>query len=260
MWNIIKAQNYQTKSDNVVVYAFLAGLFLLSVSFLDADSLADMTGSLYLAVAGAGIPIVLVIITLILTARICGWDYADKTMNYEVLAGHSRGEVYWGRIISSMLWGMTGGIVLTLLPVLIFTVMNGWGCSMSLQGAVRHLLLLLFPMLRLICEFALLTFLLRSCYVAMIVGWVLYASINIITMVVEEASDLKLTVQFAATNMTRLLDFGNYTVGYIDGKDVMIYDTALDSALAVQSVAVSLLAGAVCLMIGYICFKKSDMN
>lgn len=260
MWNIIKAQNYQTKRDNVTVYGILAGMVYLLAGLISIDgSLSDITGSLWLVYMGAEMPIVLAIITLILTARICGWDYADKTMNYEVLAGHSRGAVYWGRIITSMLWGIPVGIIMLLLPMLLFTVTKGWGVSMSLQGALLHLLLLLFPMLRLICEFALLTFLLKNCYAAMLIGWVLYASVNIIAMVAEETAEVRLTVQFAATNMAALLNFSNYTIKYIDGEDVMVFDTALDSALAVQSAAVSLLVGAVCLIIGYICFKKSDM-
>lgn len=259
MWNIIKAQNYQTRGDNVVIYGFLACLLPLLVSFLNQDSFGNMTGSLYLVHAGEVLPFVIVIITLVLTTRICGWDYADKTMNYEVLAGHSRGEVYWGRIIASMLWGMGAGIVITFLPVLLFTVVNGWGFSISFKGALMRLLLLLFPMFRLVCEFALLTFLLRSCYVAMIIGWVLYGTANIITMIAEETAKLRFTVQLASANMSSLLNFENYTIGYIDGEDIMLYDTALDASLTVGSVVVSVAVGAGCLVIGYICFKKGDM-
>lgn len=104
MRNIIKALNYQTKTDNVTYYSLFVVLFLAVISFIDAD-LSELTGSMYIAAMGESYFALLpVFVILMLGVRILGWDYGDKTMNYEILSGHHRREVYFARVIVSHIW------------------------------------------------------------------------------------------------------------------------------------------------------------
>lgn len=262
MWNIIKAQNYQMKKDIMVVVMAICGLVLLTVpNVLDPSAeMNGLTGSTYLMQSSEMMLLVFSIVCLLLTCRICGWDYVDKTINYEILSGHSRQEVYWGRIITSGLWSVIFCYVLSLLPLLIFTGMNGWGVSMNMGNVMIRYALMIFPILRMVCEFALLTVLIRNCYAAMVVGWTLFAISMIGAMFVEELTGTKWKLQMAYTNMNMLFDFTHGRLGYVNGEDVMICETAVDLQTVFGTIGVSLLVSAVCLTLGYLYYKKSDQS
>lgn len=262
MWNIMKAQNYQIRSDNLVIWVLLAGLLLPTGGLLmDLDfNIRELSGSLFMAQLGSVIPIPLGLVLVILVSRICGWDAVDKTMNYEILAGHSRAEVYFGRVVMSVIWGLGSGIAMLVLPVLGITMMSGWGDNMNLADAAARCVLFLFPMLRLICEFAMLAFLLRNCYKAMLAGWVFFAVSMIGIMVYEELTDRILTVQLVITNMREVIGFSNYKLEYIGGEDIPVYVALADTSLVMNTVLVSLLAGGAFLAVGYAVFKKQDMS
>lgn len=262
MRNIMKALNYQVKKDNCTIYAFLFALlfvFLVLPSMGDSVSFDTLTGSLFAASLGGMYPMLLMIVTVIVSTRICGYDYKDKTMNYEIMAGHSRKEVYWGRVIVAIMWCMGGGFLIMLLPNLFFTAVCGWGVSMDLGGTIVCYLLVLFPLFRMTCEFILLTFLLKNSDIAGVIGYVLFCVEVIIAMILHELLEVAFTVQFAATNMIRLLDFSNFSLGYVNGEDVAIYSNAIEGSLAAGTMGVSLVVGVVCLILGYAYFKKSDL-
>ncbi|MBR1865627.1 MAG: ABC transporter permease [Lachnospiraceae bacterium] len=262
MWNIIKAQNYQMKKDIMVVLLAICGLVLLIVpNVLDSSGDMDgLTGSVYLLQTSELLLLIFSIICLLLTCRICGWDYMDKTINYEILSGHSRKEVYWGRIVTSGIWSVVFCYVLGLLPLFIFTIVNGWGVNMNMGNVMFRYALMIFPILRMVCEFALLTFLLRNCYGAMVIGWTLFALSMIGVMFVEELTDTEWKLQLAYTNMSMLFDFSHGRLGYVGGEDVMIYETAVDLQTVLGTIGVSLLVSAVCLALGYLYYKKSDQR
>lgn len=262
MWNIMKAQNYQTRRDNLTVYVFLTSLLLpLVLIMLQSESdISALTGSIVMAYYGEWLFFIIGVVTLLMTARICGWDQADKTMNYEVLSGHDRGEVFFGRVIVSLLWSGTISMVVAIFPVLVWTMINGWGISMKLSDIVLRYLLLFFPVFRLICEFALLTFLLKNCYKAMLIGWVVYDFALLGCLIYEELTDKAVTVQFAGMNISYLMSGFNAKFEYINGEDVSIYATAVKPAMAVETIAVSLLVGGLCLLVGYLVFRKQDIH
>ena len=133
----MKALNYQTRRDNVVIYALLAGLLLpfLNVFVEMAFDLDGLTGGLFFAQFGTTYPIVFAIVFVILVPRISGWDATDRTMNYEIMAGHSKKEVYFGRVLVSLLWAMVAGIVIMVVPLLVMTMINGWGENVNFVGS-----------------------------------------------------------------------------------------------------------------------------
>ena len=130
MWNIIKAQNYQTRNDIVVIAAliFIGALSIISPYFNGLNiPFSEITGSIY---AVNSEKTFLLFILLIVTTRVCGWDQSDKTINYEILAGHNRLAVYFGRIITSIIWVTVSCAVLLFGPLAVCTVINGWGYTL----------------------------------------------------------------------------------------------------------------------------------
>ncbi len=263
MWNLIKAQKYQIKRDNGMIYIYLLGVLFYGAFWLDylkGHKLEEITGSVAAIFNGQVCTIVAGILVALLTARIMGWDYNDKTLNYELLSGHSRAKVFWSRVLVSMLCCLVTVLVLFFVPMLVFGIINGWGVTADLGGVVLHYVLAIFPLFRFACECILLTVLMRNCYMVMIIGFVLYEFSWLVADMQALLTNVKLTTHFASTNVTRLLEFGRQYWGYIDGKDVVMYDTALETSLVLGTIGVSLLVGGTCLFIAYRYFKKCDLG
>lgn len=263
MHNIIKALNYQTRRDNFLIYSILAGLYMIVISLIDYFNynFDKLNGGTVVAVTGTQMCISMSVIftVLLLGTRICGWDYADKTMNYEILAGHSRKHVYWSRVIVCIIWCTCVSLAIVILPVIVFTIINGWGDNMSFGGAAVRYLLLIFPMFRIICEFALITFLTGSCYKGMVLGFILSETGMMIYVLAEELADFKCRYLLSMSNIDALFAF-NAKFGYVNGMDIEVYETAVKPSLAVGTIIISLAVGAGCLLIGWLVFKKRDVN
>jgi ABC-type transport system involved in multi-copper enzyme maturation permease subunit len=260
MWNIIKAQNYQIKKDNVTVYVFLFGLIIsLIMPVVDGD-VSNLTGSEFVLTLSSSIEVILPIAVLVLTARICGWDYADKTMNYEILAGHSRKQVYWGRVVSSVVTTLACCIVMTAVPTILYTIIGGWGASLDFGNVMLSFILSFFPLLRLISFFALLTFILKNGYVAMLVGWMLYGMQMIAITLILDLFDLKENVQFASINLMSLFKYDNATFKTVNGKEVAVFASSLSGSLILQTIVVSIVVAVIYLLLGYRIFKHRDLS
>lgn len=258
MHNIMKAMNYQIRRDNFLIYSIIAGVFPI-VSIL-IDNMKDLNGGMVVVNMGMGISVFMELALIILIPRICGWDYTDKTMNYELLAGHKRADVFWSRAILSIIWGLGIAIVVVALPLLIVSLILGWGNNLDFGNAFIRLLLTIFPLFRLICELTLLTFLLKNCYISIIFSYMYIMFSTMAVIFVEELSDFRFTSQLSVANAMRLLDFSNYSLGFVNGEDIYIYESAIEGGFAAETIIVSLIGGAVCLLIGFLIFKKSDVN
>lgn len=255
MRNIIKALNYQTRTDNVTYYSMLIPFFLIIFGMLDFD----MTGSEYVALNGESISLLPVFLILMLGVRILGWDYADKTMNYEILSGHHRREVYFARVIVAHIWCIAFCVSFMLLPVLVFTLINGWGETMDFGGMALRFALAIFPMIRIVCQYVLLVFIVKSAYIAWAAGYLLSMFSMLIPMLFEELMQIKFTYHFANTNLMKLFTF-NQSIGYVNGEDVTICHTELDPSMIIGTIGVSVAVSVICIVLGYIIFKKSDVN
>ena len=99
MQNIIKALQYQTRRDNVTYYAFLALVLGYVMVFSDLSGVLNLTGSQYFISSQALFCLPVSFFIVIITTRVCGWDYTDKTMNYEILIGHNRNVAIRGSVI-----------------------------------------------------------------------------------------------------------------------------------------------------------------
>lgn len=255
MRNIIKALTYQTRTDNVTYYSILLAVFLTIFGMLDFD----MTGSEYVALNGESISLLPVFLILMLGVRILGWDYADKTMNYEILSGHHRREVYFARVIVAHIWCIAFCVGFMLLPIIIFTLINGWGETMDFGGMALRFALAIFPMIRIVCQYVLLVFIVKSAYIAWAAGYLLSMFSMLIPMLFEELMQIKFTYQFANTNLMKLFTF-NQSMGYVNGEDVTICHTELEPSMIIGTIGVSVAVSVICIVLGYVIFRKSDVN
>ena len=144
--------------------------------------------------------------------------------------------------------------------MLVFGIPNGWGIKADLSGVLLHYVLAIFPLFRFACECILLTVIMRNCYMVMIISFILYEFSWVFAEMQALLTEVKLTTHFASTNVTRLLEFDKSHLGYIDGQDVVVYETALEASLIWGTIGISLLVGGACLLVAYRYFKKSDLG
>ena len=262
MQNIIKALRYKTVRDNVTYYSFIGAVILLALEYSEINGLLNLTASEFF-LSSHIYPLAISVIMVILGTRICGWDYEDKTMNYELLIGHSRKEVYWSRVWVSFTWCMPAALIILIVPPLFLGIMNGWGIYMDMGGMIFRCVLSVFTIFRMFCECVLLTFLTKSCYIGLIVSFLFIEIGSTIPMFFELFGGIKVgnfIVLHSMANFRDLITLTKYSYQYVNGNDEILYDTAVDPTLAVLTITVSLAVGIGCLILGYLYFRKSDMK
>ena len=141
MINIFKSQNYQLRHD---MFSVIAVIILTIVSFYMAffDS---VTGGEKYSFLGEQIPMLWIAICLIFGARIAAWDFNDKTINYELMMGHSRKTMYWGRFLTALLWCFVLCMMVVVIPLMASSLRNGWGNNVDFVNAISRLLLAILP-------------------------------------------------------------------------------------------------------------------
>lgn len=127
----MKSMHYFAKRDIPLLVALIT---LLSVPVIAAfysvaggDTIRDMTGCRYVTGIAPNLSLFALIACMLISSRIAGADAGDKTLNYELLSGHGRAESYFGRAFAGLWWGGVLVFVLQWLPVVYFTICNGWG-------------------------------------------------------------------------------------------------------------------------------------
>lgn len=264
MRNIIKALNYQTRRDNATyIILFLAVGMMLTVLLTSISGpFEDLNGSIMSVSIGEAGFMAIASISVLFTARICGWDFNDKTVNYELLSGHNKTEVFFSRVIVSLVWVTVLCLVCVSAPVIFCTAVNGWGSNADIKGMLIRLAMLVIPIFRTVCEMVLLTFLVRNCYASMILGWLGYEFGLVISMMPYDmfGSSLDITLFFSASSVYNMLTFSNFSFGYVDSKDIQVFETGLSELHFYGTIATGLGVGAVCLALAYLIFRKRDMN
>ena len=124
---------------------------------------------------------------------------------------------------------------------------------------LRYLLAFL-PIIRVTCELALLTFILRRGGLSGILGYLLIDGVVITDSILSMESNIEITWQFGVTNLMCLTGFPDFSYGYVNGEDIKVFETALDPSLIIGTAAASIIVGAACLIIGSVIFRKSNMK
>ncbi len=259
MKNIVKAQFFQIVRDKVIKY--MVGVTLLMQIMMVMlpiwlENQEPVTGGEFFATEGSAylFPLFYVILA---TAQICGADFLDKTHNYELSGGHRRYEVYLGRVIAAALVGGVGALFFTILPVGIYTAIYGWGDKVAFGPILLRLLLMLLPYLRMVCEFAFLTFLVKNPYVVMGLGYVIF----ILTAALMSGTTVEVNSAFLGVSNLSLLSMVSKWATYGLGNDInYIFDATLEAGVVWGTVAASVVFGAAALYLGYVFFKNDDVN
>lgn len=264
MQNIIKSLHYQTKRDNVTYYAFIALILCYVLSFSDLNgALLSFSGSEYFAETQSLSCFPVCIFIIILSTRICGWDYTDKTINYEILTGHNRKDSFFARVWVGFMWCVPAAVLAFSLPPLVLSLLNGWGIYIDMGEMIFRCVLSLFTIFRIFCECVLITFLTKSCYIGLIVSFLILEFGSTIPVTIAEYSEINthyISTIFSMSNFQKLMTPEKYGYQYINGKDELIFDMSVTPSFAAATIIISLVAGVGCILISYLYFRKKDMK
>ena len=154
MINIIKSLIYTARRDTVnwiaIITLFAMPLFVLYLSgMLNPDSLQKMTPSAYFASQEMGTAFIFMIIGIIIfSSKLMAGDASDETINYEILAGHSRNRLFAGRTIAGFLWGTVLIWILMMIPLGYLNIIYGWGPETKCSEVLLRCCLVIFPIIR----------------------------------------------------------------------------------------------------------------
>ncbi len=257
MRNIIKSQFFGFSRDMCTYVALAIATIITVVSAVDSLEMfgGTYTGSMEFMAMGGAAGMVSVMIICMFATRLCGWDFNDKTINYEVMYGHSRSEVCFARIISAVLFSSVIGFIIPMFPVLIFTIANGWGYAIPVGQAVLRSFICLLVLIRFSSVCVLLTFMTKNSWAAFLTSFLLYDGENMLYMFWDFKPYLT-----SATAAMEVLSFENQSYGFVDGEDIIIFKDVLSGEFIAGSVIVSAIVIALALFGSYKIFCKCDMK
>lgn len=264
MNNLIRSQNYQLWRDNYMILVMLgiAAISVLNIvlTLMNYNSSDPLNGGTYTAFTISAYAILYLGTSLAFTSRICGWDFTDKTLNYEILAGHTRTSIFWSRTLLTFAWVFIACAIVTILPIGGVTLFTGWGPNLSIGGALMRFGLGLLITLRLTCFFIFLTFTFKNCYLTLFLGYLSFM-VGTFSMLIELfVKDFKVTYQIAFNNYLIIMDLSNYKLGYVEGEDIVQFITTLEPDLLIGTIVCSVVMSIVYLLLGYTIFRKSDIH
>ena len=259
MTNIIKEMLKQTRHDKLLWLGAVYIGALFATMFMD-NGLTTDTGSSFFGFSMQSMFIMIPLILGTMSARICGADLRDKTANYELLFGKKRWEVYFGRFIASFIACFAVMAVIFAVIIVLPTVLNGWGASLTVRNAAAHLALLFPIMFRILCFFTAFTFLCRNDIIAFVVAIVGTLMMFVFVLAMSQLADIELTWHLAVSDLMHLMDFSNTTSGFADGRDITVFKAPIETAAAVRSLLASFGFGSFWLFGGYMLFRKSDIS
>lgn len=256
MKDILKGQLYMLPKYGISHFVFI-GIVLLQImaTFFTVKTTPELiqNAGIFASVPDTSYVMISVVYIFTLTAQICLADFSDKTSYYELMGGHTRSEVYFGRAIPCLIIGTLGALILMTIPDITATVMLGWGSDIPVGQIIIRRLLLVFPLFRLAAEFVLISFLMKNMTGVMATGFAVYMSGWYLSM--KSSSPW-----LGMTSISMLYQTDIWVTYGLDGKFHFSYGTSLQPETVVSVILFSLAASAISLFMGYFFFRKDDMN
>lgn len=184
-------------------------------------------------------------------------DYADKTLNYEILIGKSRLRVYISRIIVTL-----SVVIIAYLCVVCSVVLSisiwGFGSADGEKWLYIRLLMFGFEYIR-AAAFAIFISQIVKDMVNAIGGIALIYVPMILSMLLNVTRISYLPASTAVMNLARIETQSKYNIVAGGIKQYLRYDWSLSGDIIAEIVITSILFTALYLFLGWIYFKKDDL-
>lgn len=265
MKNLMKAQWFQLlKSKKILILTVLVTLFIQLVEVFSPLINGDpaMSFGVYLASYGSsGYSLFTLSISAaagVIIAIICtGGDYKDKTINYEIMNGYTRLEIFAAKSIIATIVGLAIYVVTIVIPCTINVLLFGFGTELEVSEVMLRFFLSLFVEIRLIWIFIAFTYFIRVFWIGIIFAAIYFISAPELLDGLSNHSYLLGMSTFG--KLSEYVSWINYTLG--DGVEyIYIYGRKFAMGESIAVILSSLGIGLVALFIGYFFFKKDDLQ
>ncbi len=265
MYHIIRSMRYYARRDLVVVVSLItlmaAPVTACFYSVLGGESsIRDITACGYVTGLAPDLSVIALFACMLIASRITGTDAGDRTLNYELLAGHRRAEAYFGRAAASLLWGGLLVFFLQALPLVYLTVLNGWGPEADMGDVILRQLLLGAVMFRIVSFSVMAATLARGAGKGMVCIYLLVEVEAIVTGIAEEMAGVQLRWWTMITAWMMLVNYDNAKSAVVDGREIMRFETEVPVQMRVWTVVVSVAFGIAYLLAGYMVFRRKDRD
>lgn len=259
MKDLVKSSVYQLLRSKVVLISVLIIFFTEMASLLVGLFVDNITTMGQYIVENSGLEMTMCAIAAVFSAVvIVGGDFHDKTANYEIMSGHTRKNIYFGKAVLGILIGCAAYVVTFLIPILIGIGMTGFGNVISGREALIRFLISILVTARIICVFICITYMVKNHLIVMAFSGFYFMFFPALTMYFEGNKSIILGL----TSYIRLSDFLSW-ITYSVGEEleiINIYDARLSGADIMGLILSSLLIGIFTLLIGYSFFKRDDIS
>ncbi|MBD5536140.1 MAG: ABC transporter permease subunit [Lachnospiraceae bacterium] len=259
MWNIIKSQWYQLIRDKRVRGTFIVTLlFNGAITFANTDSFGgDMQGGPVTADLGSFYGVMGLLFMLALIAFVMGTDFVDKTLNYEILSGHSRKEVLFGRFIVAALAGSIGAIVVMIFFPCVLTVVFGWGSVLEPVGVFRRYVLVYVMLLRIACELAFISVIVKNPYVIICAGYIV-GCVQLLMFLLKPVL-LNLELLFQILSVCRCFELLNFPV-HMNEVGRIVGTSVVELQEVLITIAGAVIIGTAAVVAAYAYFRRDDLH
>ncbi len=260
MKNIIRSQFYQIMRTRflfiIVIGSSLIPIILLCVQWM---YLPDYSASSFLAENLYTISLCALMITAVIAAFACTDDLSDKNINYELMSGHLRRHSYFGKAIPVLAVSVGAGTALMLVAVIAACIKLGWGNAITAGDLALRLLLLVISLIRISCFCIFLSFIMKK---AGTVGGILYGAI-MAAGILYSTSEHHSTVLTSTFSLKYICHFDSWYTYKLLSPDIdvrYVYESALYASDTVLYIIVPLIMAAAYLLLGYVFFRKDDLE
>ncbi|MDO5155391.1 MAG: hypothetical protein Q4D51_05450 [Eubacteriales bacterium] len=200
--------------------------------------------------------IVSVAVMCVIVAQMCGSDFQDKTIHYDLMFGHSRKQVYFGRVFAGMLVGTIGTTVMIVVPFILACFLYKIDAGILWSGILVRAILLMIIIIRMACELILIIFLLKNVQMA---GIIYIGMLGGISYMCNTIGDVN-AYMFGITNIEEVLTIVNWSTYTLHGKTVNVMQYMPAADMIFHTLVVNIVLGGICIMLGYFVFCKDDLR
>ena len=262
MINIIKAVNYQIKRD-ITTYIAIGGGFLIALLPIleyGVDGLKELNGGMYAMSYLSVMMFIPYIMSCLIGACIIGKDMGDKTINYEILAGHSRMDAFLARVILAFVWDIGLCILVSALPIGVVTLVNGWGNNVAFADVAARYIVNITSAFRINAFVILITMIVRHPAAG---GFISYGVLNasmLPLLVLSETMDIKLYHSVAMADILYMSFISNMRQIVENGEKITVYDMAISNSFLIGAIIVPIVVSVVYVVLACMIFKKRDLK
>ena len=264
MKDLMRSQFYSLRRELKLLLPmavlFIAGILVSAVIsmgetmvFEDNAFGIDLSGSMIFT-SSVNYNIYILVFVFIVTGLIASRDLSDKSVNYEIMYGHDRKNVFLSRAAAAMTAGAGGGILIFMCVPLTATAIYGWGNSISLSALLLRTLMIFLLYCRVSAEIIFLSALVKRTHIVYIIG----TTAGFLELILGEETEGSRYALAANADMS-ILDFKMFSLSHLDDKTELFFDSRIEP-FTVAAVCISYAFITVAFIyIGRRTFERSDL-